>query len=167
MRFINKHAYIQTAIFSTNFCISAKNGFLLILRNFGRIGAVAFVSEFVVIIGKVFIAAATGASAYIFMERDIANEVESLVGPVVVVMILTYAVATLFFSIFSMAVDTVLQCFIADEEMFDEDDCYAEGNLQNWIDAYGAEKSGDDDEEENDDETQSKDRRKKKRWLIH
>mmetsp|Transcript_5580 Transcript_5580/g.8197 ORF Transcript_5580/g.8197 Transcript_5580/m.8197 type:complete len:658 (-) Transcript_5580:1234-3207(-) len=138
MRFINKHAYIQTAIFSTNFCESAKNGFLLILRNFARIGAVAFVSEVVVVIGKVFIAAATGTLAYIFMERDISHKVESVIGPVVVVMILTYVVATLFFSIFSMAVDTVLQCFIADEEMFDGDDCYAEGSLKEWIDDNGS-----------------------------
>lgn len=137
MRFLNKHAYIQTAIFSTNFCISAKNGFFLILRNFGRIGAISFVSEIVVVIGKVFIAVITGASAYVLMNTYISDEVESVVGPVVVVMILTYAVASLFFSIFSMAVDTVLQCFIADEEMFDGDDCYAEGSLKSWVDSYG------------------------------
>jgi len=138
MRFINKHAYIQTAIFSTNFCISAKNGFFLILRNFGRIGAITLVSEVVVVIGKIFIAAVTGAIAYVLMDNYIADEVESIIGPTVVVMLLTYIVATLFFSIFSMAVDTVLQCFIADEEMFDGDDCYAEGSLKEWIDDNGS-----------------------------
>mmetsp|Transcript_2262 Transcript_2262/g.3599 ORF Transcript_2262/g.3599 Transcript_2262/m.3599 type:complete len:654 (-) Transcript_2262:40-2001(-) len=138
MRFINKHAYIQTAIFSTNFCISAKNGFFLILRNFGRIGAISLVSEVVVVIGKIFIAAVTGAIAYVLMDNYIADEVESIIGPTVVVMLLTYIVATLFFSIFSMAVDTVLQCFIADEEMFDGDDCYAEGSLKEWIDDNGS-----------------------------
>lgn len=32
MRFINKNAYIQTAIFGTSFCTSAKEAFFLILR---------------------------------------------------------------------------------------------------------------------------------------
>jgi len=53
MKFLNKNAYIQTAIFGTNFCTSAKNAFFLILRNIARIGACTLVSEFVIIIGKV------------------------------------------------------------------------------------------------------------------
>jgi len=60
MKFLNKNAYIQTAIFGSNFCSSAKKAFFLILRNIARIGAVTLVSEFVIIIGKVFIMAMTG-----------------------------------------------------------------------------------------------------------
>ena len=40
MRFINKNAYIQTAIFGTGFCTSAKEAFFLILRNAARIAAI-------------------------------------------------------------------------------------------------------------------------------
>ena len=32
MRFLNKNAYIQTAIFGSSFCTSAKEAFFLILR---------------------------------------------------------------------------------------------------------------------------------------
>ncbi|CAN0003068.1 unnamed protein product, partial [Discosporangium mesarthrocarpum] len=52
MKFINKNAYIQVAIFSTGFCRSAKNSFWLIARNLARIGAVSVVNEFVVFIMK-------------------------------------------------------------------------------------------------------------------
>merc|ERR1712072_1287765 len=44
MKFINKNAYIQTAIYSVGFCEGAKNAFFLILRNLGRITAIAMVS---------------------------------------------------------------------------------------------------------------------------
>ena len=32
MKFLNKNAYIQTAIFGTSFCTSSKEAFFLILR---------------------------------------------------------------------------------------------------------------------------------------
>lgn len=36
IKFLNKNAYIQTALMSTSFCESARNAFFLILRNGGR-----------------------------------------------------------------------------------------------------------------------------------
>ncbi|CAM9698239.1 unnamed protein product [Ectocarpus sp. 4 AP-2014] len=47
LRFINKNAYVQTAIFSTNFCTSARNAFYLIARNIARVAAVSILGEFV------------------------------------------------------------------------------------------------------------------------
>ncbi|CAN0388104.1 unnamed protein product, partial [Ectocarpus sp. 13 AM-2016] len=52
VKFINKNAYIQVAIFSTSFCRSSKNAFWLIARNLGRVGAVTVVTDFVVFIMK-------------------------------------------------------------------------------------------------------------------
>ena len=139
IRFINKHAYIQTAIFSTSFCTSAKNGFFLVLRNSLRIGAVSAVSDIVIILGKIFISLLTGGIAYTLMTEYIADELNSLLGPTIVIIIIAYFIASLFFSIYSMAVETVLQCFIADEEMFGGgSDSYAENDLKNWIDKNGS-----------------------------
>lgn len=40
----------QTAIFSTNFCTSAKNAFYLIARNIARVAAVTLIGEFILTI---------------------------------------------------------------------------------------------------------------------
>jgi choline transporter-like protein 2/4/5 len=45
MKFLNKNAYIQTAIFGYSFCKAARKAFFLILRNVLRISAVAIVSR--------------------------------------------------------------------------------------------------------------------------
>lgn len=53
MKFLNKNAYIQTAIYGTSFCKSARRAFFLILRNILRVAAVNMVADFVLLIGKV------------------------------------------------------------------------------------------------------------------
>lgn len=53
MKFLNKNAYIQTAIFGYSFCAAAKKAFFLIARNIMRVAAVGVVSEIVLILGKV------------------------------------------------------------------------------------------------------------------
>lgn len=55
MRFINKHAYIMTAIYGYSFCKGARSGFFLILRNVLRVAAVNMVSGFLLFIGRVSI----------------------------------------------------------------------------------------------------------------
>jgi len=141
MKFLNKNAYIQTAIFGTHFCASAKNAFFLILRNIARIGACTIVSEFVIIIGKMFICVITGGIAYMGMGSQAeAGDIDlnSPIGPVVMIMILSWFTASMFMNIFGMAISTILQCFIADEEMFDPQTRFAEAELASFIDANGA-----------------------------
>ena len=62
IKFINKNAYIQTAIFSTAFCKSCRKSFGLIFRNAARVGAVTYVSAAVLIVGKLFISAVVTVS---------------------------------------------------------------------------------------------------------
>jgi hypothetical protein len=45
--------------------------------------------------------------------------------------------------VFDMAISTVLHCFIADEEMFNQDAQYAEPKFRTWVDKNGAEKDVD------------------------
>ena len=45
MNFVNKNAYIQTAIEGTSFCTSAVAAFNILLRNFLRLGALTIVSS--------------------------------------------------------------------------------------------------------------------------
>mmetsp|Transcript_29058 Transcript_29058/g.47999 ORF Transcript_29058/g.47999 Transcript_29058/m.47999 type:complete len:660 (-) Transcript_29058:147-2126(-) len=136
IKFLNKNAYIQTAIFGTPFCTSAREAFFLILRNIGRIGAISYVSGAVLIIGKLFISSLTTGASYFLMSQLIGDELFSLWGPTVLVFLISYFIADMFLDVFEMGITTILQCFIADEEMFDGDQCFAEGDLQDWIDKY-------------------------------
>lgn len=136
IRFLNKNAYIQTAIFGTSFCKSAREAFFLILRNIGRIGAISYVSGAILIVGKFFISSVTTFLSYLAMNELIGDELNSLAGPTVIVFIISYFVGDMFLDVFDMGISTVLQCFVADEEMFDGDGCYAEGDLKKWIDDY-------------------------------
>lgn len=136
IRFLNKNAYIQTAIFGTSFCKSAREAFFLILRNFGRIGAISYVSGAILIVGKFFISSVTTGLSYYAMTEMIGDELYSLAAPTVMVFIISYFVSDMFMDVFDMGISTVLQCFVADEEMFDGDQCYAEGDLKRWIDNY-------------------------------
>ena len=139
MKFINKNAYIQTAIYGTNFCTSAKNAFFLIARNLMRIAAVGVVSEVVVFIGKYFIIMVTTAFAYVCMDRVIGDELNSLVGPCIFVAFFAYCIAILFMSVFAMGISTLLQCFIADEEMHPSPaDRFASNELISFIDSSAA-----------------------------
>jgi len=136
VKFLNKNAYIHTAIFATNFCTSAREAFFLILRNAARIGAIGYVSGAVIFVGKAFIASLTGGLAYFAIDTQIGMELNSIVGPIVLIILLAYSVSAMFMSVFDLGIATILQCFIADEEMFDGDQMYAEGSLRAYIDKY-------------------------------
>jgi len=134
LRFINKNAYIQTAMFGTSFCTSAKEAFFLILRNARRVASLSYVSALMIFVGRIFIAFLTTGIAYIAMSRHIPEtELNSPVGPAVMVFIIAIFVGDMFLDLFEMATETILQCFIADEEMFDGEGSYADGDLRKWF----------------------------------
>ena len=139
MKFLNKNAYIQTAIFSTSFCPSAKAAFFLILRNAARVGTLSVITSLISLIGRIFICASTGGVFYIILEEQLGNDIYSPVGPTAVVIILSFFTGTMFTNIFEMAISTILQCFIADEEMFDGslDASFASPSLQSCIEKSG------------------------------
>jgi hypothetical protein len=121
MKFLNKNAYIQTAIFGYSFCTAARKAFFLILRNILRISAVAIVSSFVLIIGKLFI-------------TQMADELNGLWCPLLLILLFAYVTAEMFNEVFGMAIWTILQCFVADEEMFEDASMrFAEGDLAETV----------------------------------
>ncbi len=136
IKFLNKNAYIQTAIFGTPFCISAKNAFSLIVRNAGKIASISYVSAVVLFVGKIFICTATTFGGYVYIEEEYADHLYSAAGPCVLIFIISYFVGDMFLSIFDMTTSTILQCFVADDEMFDGDECYAGHELRRWVDDF-------------------------------
>jgi len=52
--------------------------------------------------------------------------------------ILAYFVASMFCEIFGMAIETILLCYIADEEMFPPEKRFADGALKTAIASHGS-----------------------------
>lgn len=135
MKFINKHAYIITAIYGTSFCPSARKAFFLLLRNILRVAAVNMVSGFLIFIGSLFIPLLTTFICYLALAYNpsVTNETSGIVSPLVFAFLLSYWVASMFLEIFGMGIETILFCFIADEEMFKPEDRFADAELMTTV----------------------------------
>lgn len=130
MRFINKHAYIMTAIYGYSFCKGARAGFFLILRNILRVAAVNMVSSFLLFIGRLFIPTLTTFLCYLCIAYGTnKDDINGLIAPLVFTFLLSYWIAAMFLEIFGMGIETILCCYVADEEMFKVEDRFVEGEL--------------------------------------
>lgn len=117
VQFINKTAYIQIAIRGKSFCSAAYDGFDLVWANALRYTIVAGVGEAIMFIGKVMIAATTTLAFYALV-TFVSSIAETILEPIlmlIIVFIMAYAVSTLFMAVYSIAMDTLLACFIIDE----------------------------------------------------
>ncbi|CAG2165822.1 unnamed protein product, partial [Oppiella nova] len=123
MKFINKNAYIMIAIYGKGFCSSASNGFSLILRNATRAVVLDKVTDLLLIIGKLTVTSIVAVlSFYVFTQKFEFISIPSLHYnwvPIVVITIGTYLIASSFFSVYHMAVDTLFLCFLEDCERND------------------------------------------------
>ena len=101
LKFLNKNAYIQTAIFATPFRKSARRAFYLIVRNASRIAALTYVSAAVLIVGKLFISSVTTLIGYYFITEHV-EELNSIAGPVVMIFLISYWLSDMFMDVFDM-----------------------------------------------------------------
>ncbi|XP_054160614.1 choline transporter-like protein 5 [Oppia nitens] len=123
MKYINKNAYIMIAVYGNGFCTSAKDGFLLILRNATRATVLDKVTDLLLIIGKLTVTSSMAIlSFYAFSHKLEFLDIPTLNYywvPIVVITFGTYLIASSFFSVYSMAVDTLFLCFLEDCERND------------------------------------------------
>lgn len=112
LRFINKNAYIMCAIHGKNFCTSARDAFNLLMRNCIRVIVVDKVTEFLLFLSKLLLTLGLGTATYFYIGTYAANqEIHYRITPTIIVMIGTYLITTVFFQVYSMAVDTLFLCF--------------------------------------------------------
>ncbi|XP_017472269.1 PREDICTED: CTL-like protein 2 [Rhagoletis zephyria] len=120
LRFLNRNAYIMCAIHGKNFCASAKDAFNLIMRNFLRVIAVDKVTDFLFFLSKVLLTGAAGVGTYYFVVRSPhLIQLHYNAVPVTLVVIAAFIMTTVFFGVYSMAVDTLFLCFLEDCERND------------------------------------------------
>jgi solute carrier family 44 (choline transporter-like protein), member 2/4/5 len=145
MRFINKNAYIQTALMGTNFCVSCKNAIKLILNNAMRIGTLGFIGGVVHFLGISFISVGTVLAGWGILATWFDGQLTSPIGPLLVIFVVGYCIGSIVISVFSISVDAILQCFVCDEEMNKDDGGakFTPALLQKFVEHEGtAAKSG-------------------------
>ncbi|CAF3124472.1 unnamed protein product [Rotaria sp. Silwood2] len=123
LKFLNRNAYIITAIYGTGFFTSARRAFHIIISNPLRLLVIDKVCDFLIFLGRLCITAGIGILAFFFFTHRIAQaeeyvpELHYYLVPLLLIIIGTYVITTCFFSVYSMAVDTLLICALEDMRM--------------------------------------------------
>ncbi|EDV94450.1 choline transporter-like 2 [Drosophila grimshawi] len=120
LRFLNKNAYIMCAIHGKNFCTSAKDAFSLLMRNCLRVVALDKVTDFLFFLSKLLLTGGAGVATYYFLANNPhVIQLNHKAVPTTVVVIAAFLITSVFFGVYSMAVDTLFLCFLEDCERND------------------------------------------------
>jgi Plasma-membrane choline transporter len=122
VKFISKMAYIQIALTSSNFCMSAWKAFILILGNAGRFAVATVLGAIFIFVGKVLIVCSTIIVCYIIITQtsSINSKISGPYFPCILFGLISYCVAAVFLSIFGFSMDVILQSFLVDETLAGE-----------------------------------------------
>ena len=119
LEFINKHAYIMISIKGDSFCTAAWEGFALTVRNLGRFSVLTLLGSLFSIIGTLFIMTVSGILGYLVIENYgfLSEEIDSAFLPVFCMVIIGLIIGLICMNVFGMSADTLLYCFLIDEEV--------------------------------------------------
>ncbi|XP_066580138.1 choline transporter-like protein 4 [Amia ocellicauda] len=127
IKFLNRNAYIMIAVYGKNFCVSAKNAFMLLLRNIVRVVVLDKVTDLLLFFGTLLVVGGVGVLSFFFFSGRIqlpndtfrAETLNYYWVPIITVVVGSYLIAQGFFSVYSMCVDTLFLCFLEDLERND------------------------------------------------
>jgi len=135
LKFISKNAYIQTAIHNSGFCHGAYDGFFLVARNIFRIGALHVISGIALVILKLFVTSAVGCGAYFIFQSYYDSKMHDFIAPTLLTMLIGYFTAAMFCDVYDLITDTILMCYITDEENNGKAK-FASDDMHSFIDAH-------------------------------
>lgn len=128
LRFINRNAYIDIAVYGHSFCKAARHVFNLLMRNILRVMVLNSVTSFMLLVLKLMITTLVTVGSFYFFSWLSEKELSSdeiltspnyLWAPVVIIGVLSLAICSAFFSVYDMAVDTMFISFLEDIERND------------------------------------------------
>lgn len=112
LRYITAQAYIQTAIHGNSFCFAAKDAFFLVARNILRIGALESLEYLAMFVGKVLIISVVGTTTYFILQTYYEDRLTGLMGPTILTIFISWAVSSVFTSVFGAVAESLLQCYV-------------------------------------------------------
>jgi hypothetical protein len=119
--YINVSAYCYMAVSGDSFCSSAWSGFLLNVKHMLKFSFANLIAKVFILLGKVALTVGNICSL-LFIMKNITNdteEVSSIIGPVVVVGIVTFLTASIFLGMFDTAVMALMTCLAVDMDLHD------------------------------------------------
>nr|XP_021000008.1 choline transporter-like protein 4 [Parasteatoda tepidariorum] len=122
LRFISKNAYIMIAVYGKNFCRSARKAFMLLMRNVLRVIVIDKLTDFLLFLGKLVVVVTVGVLSFYYFTTYSGSTKDQLnykITPPIVITVGAYIIASAFFSVYGMAVDTLFLCFLEDCERND------------------------------------------------
>lgn len=117
LKFMNRNAYIMCAIHGKNFLSSAKDSFNLLMRNVLRVIALDQTTDFLFFLSKLLISLGMAACTFTYLSSNMFNQhfpsvlLHYPLAQVGFIFFGTYFIASVFFGVYSMAVDTLFLCF--------------------------------------------------------
>ena len=122
LKFLSRNSYIMTAIYGESFCRAAAHSFGLISRNLVRVVVLDKVTDFILFIGKVIVAGLATALTVLLLSSVTASwgtQLHYQPVPIILSIFGSFCIATCFFSVYAMAVDTIFLCMLEDLERHD------------------------------------------------
>jgi len=92
IKYLNRNAYIQIALTSNNFCVSAINGFLLVLRNIVTFALTEGIGNLFVLLGIGLVSIGNTLVAYGIITAwvELESRLNSLIAPLLAVFAISY-----------------------------------------------------------------------------
>jgi hypothetical protein len=115
---ITKHAYIETALWNSNFCQACKDSFNIIMSNLWQLGVLHGITALVMFCGKFFVALLVTGIGYGILKavESVQNYTfGSYVIPLIINFIIGWVVSDFYFDIFDASTDALLHCALVDE----------------------------------------------------
>lgn len=141
IRFLGHIAYIETAIYGTNFCQSVVKAFIRLVKNVVRFSFVTIFSKLVLLLGKLVticgaVWVAIFSIAFIYPHAD-ENAVPGAipVAPALIVAFFSMTIGASIMGIYETAIDTILVSFLEDEAENDDNGniTFASGELAQFM----------------------------------
>eukprot|EP00252_Welwitschia_mirabilis_P007342 TRINITY_DN18599_c0_g1_i1.p1 TRINITY_DN18599_c0_g1~~TRINITY_DN18599_c0_g1_i1.p1 ORF type:complete len:382 (+),score=22.20 TRINITY_DN18599_c0_g1_i1:44-1147(+) len=120
LKFVNRHAYIMIALSGKSFCKAAGMATRLIINNILRIGSVNVIGDVILFLGKVCVSLTCALFAFLMLDahryKSSHNKISSPLFPVLACWAMGYVVASLFFAVVEMTIDTIMLSFCQDAQ---------------------------------------------------
>ncbi|KAK4486704.1 hypothetical protein RD792_006764 [Penstemon davidsonii] len=120
IRCVNRNAYIMIAITGKGFFKSSEIATELIMSNIVRIGKVNVIGDVILFIGKLCVSLSSALFAFLMLDthkyKSAHNKISSPLFPVLVCWGFGYIIASLFFGVVEMSIDTIILSFCKDSD---------------------------------------------------
>ncbi|XP_047321700.1 choline transporter protein 1 [Impatiens glandulifera] len=117
---VNRNAYIMIAITGKTFFKASEIATELIMSNILRIGKVNVIGDVILFLGKLCVSLSSAVFAFLMLNTHnfdgASNKISSPLFPVLICWALGYIVATLFFGVVEMSIDTIILSFCQDSD---------------------------------------------------